>query len=270
MDESYSNLPTSHLLGSVPAVVDEKKKTTNYEVPEANLQIFPPTNGGGGGRAYQAFGSPSGGDEQPSSTNGWKGVFNVSSYTQYFNVDTDIVIERIMSSLNPLGGNFFRKIETNPDLYGLLWISTTLVFVIALLGNFATYLMRKQNDTSTSWSFEVNYVNLAACAVYGYALLVPLAFYFLLRYLGSNASLVQLWCMWGYSLFIFILSSILLVIPVEILRWIIIILTGVASACFVSLNIKSYIDATDLMVVVVAAFVLQVALALFIKIWFFP
>ncbi|XP_043701997.1 protein YIPF1 homolog isoform X2 [Telopea speciosissima] len=269
MDESYTSLPTSHLLGSVPAVVDEEKKTPNYEVPEANLQIFPPTSGGDRGRGYQAFGSPIGGDEQPS-TNGWKGVFNVLSYTQYFNVDTDTVLERIMSSLNPLGGTFFSKIDANPDLYGLVWISTTLVFVIALLGNCATYLIRKQNDSSTSWSFDVNYVNLAACAVYGYALLVPLAFYFLLQYLGSRASLVHFWCMWGYSLFIFIFSSILLVIPVEILRWIIIILTGVASACFVSLNIKSYIEATDLMVVVVAAFALQVALALFIKICFFP
>ncbi|XP_043696531.1 protein YIPF1 homolog [Telopea speciosissima] len=268
MDDSHTSLPTSHLLGSVPAVIIEDKKTTNYQVPEANLQIFPPTDGGDRGRGYQTLGSTNGDEQQ--ATNGWKGVFCVSSYTQYFNVDTDIVLERIISSLNPLGGNFFSKIDANPDLYGLIWISTTLVIVLASLGNCATYLMRKRNDSSTSWSFDVNFLNLAACAVYGYAFLVPLAFYFLIQHLGSSASLVRFWCMWGYSLFIFILSSILLLIPVEILRWIIIILTGVASASFVSLNIKSFIEATDLMIVVVAAFVLQVALALFIKIWFFP
>ncbi|KAF8395171.1 hypothetical protein HHK36_019112 [Tetracentron sinense] len=228
-----------------------------------------------------------------------------------------------MSSLYPNGGEFFRKIDANPDLYGLIWISTTLVFVIASLGNCATYLMRKRSDHNTSWSFDVSYINVAACAVYGYALVVPVTFYFLLQYLGSNASLVRFWCMWGYSLFVFILSSVsitflegsqlrgfnplrsqcrsggldlveggfepgndgpsrylthlatinfqfLLVIPVEFLRWIIIILTGAASACFVALNIKSYIEGSDLTVVVVASFFLQMALALFIKIWFFP
>ncbi|XP_042511051.1 protein YIPF1 homolog isoform X2 [Macadamia integrifolia] len=90
--------------------------------------------------------------------------------------------------------------------YGLVWISTTLVIVLAPLGNCATYLIVTRNDSSTSWSFDVNFLNFAACAVYGYALLVPLAFYFLIQYFGSSASLVCFWCMWGYSFFIFILS----------------------------------------------------------------
>lgn len=92
--------------------------------------------------------------------------------------------------------------------YGLVWISTTLVFVIASLGNCATYLMEKRSVSNSSWSFDVSYINMAAGVVYGYALLVPMVFYFLLQYLGSNVSLVRFWCMWGYSLFIFILSSV--------------------------------------------------------------
>ncbi|XP_057980229.1 uncharacterized protein LOC131166025 [Malania oleifera] len=265
---SYTSLPTSHLLGSVPAAVSEEKKTTTYEVPEANLQIFPP-NDGNRGRGYQTLESPSDGAGQQS-TNNWKGVFNVSSYAQYFNVDTDIVLNRISSSFYPFGGDFFNKIDANPDLYGLIWISTTLVFVIASLGNCATYLTHKQSDSSTSWSFDVSYLSLAAWSVYGYTIAVPVAFYFLLQYLGSNASLVRFWCMWGYSLSLFVLSSFLLVIPVEFLRWVIIILTGVASACFVAANLRSYIEGSDLTLIVIASFVLQVGLALFIKVEFFP
>ncbi|KAF5959420.1 hypothetical protein HYC85_000629 [Camellia sinensis] len=213
------------------------------------------------------------GVEQMSSTNNWKGVFNISSYTQYFNVDTDIVLNRLMSSLYPINGDFFNKIEANPDLYGLVWITTTLVFVIAALGNCGTYLMNKHSDSSTSWSFDVSYISLAACSIYGYAVVVPLGFYFLLQYLGSNASLVRFWCMWGYSFFILVLSSFmfLLVIPVEFLRWIIIIITGGASATFVALNLRSHIEGNnDLTMVLVAAFILQMGLALFIKMWFFP
>ncbi|KAG8042943.1 hypothetical protein GUJ93_ZPchr0465g6486 [Zizania palustris] len=37
--------------------------------------------------------------------------------------------------------------------------------------------------------------------------------------------------MWGYSLFIFIPASVLLLIPVEFLRWVIIVLAGGASSC---------------------------------------
>uniref|UniRef100_A0A7N0T5X2 Protein YIP n=1 Tax=Kalanchoe fedtschenkoi TaxID=63787 RepID=A0A7N0T5X2_KALFE len=272
MDDNYATLPTSHLLGSVPAAVSEEKNAGTYEVPGSSMQTFPPNSGGDrsrSGQGYHTYDSPHEGGEPESSSN-WKGFFSISSYTQYFNVDTDVVLNRLLSSLYPHTSDFFSKIDANPDLYGLIWISTTLVFVLASLGNCATYLMDKRTDSSTSWSFDVSYVNWAAGSIYGYVILVPLAFYFLLQYLGSNTSLIRFWCLWGYSLFIFILSSFLLVIPVEFLRWIIIIATGVASSSFVSLNLKSYIEGTDVALVLVASFVLQMALAVFIKMSFFP
>jgi len=61
-----------------------------------------------------------------------------------------------------------------------------------------------------------------------------------------------------------------LIIPVEFLRWVIILLTGVASASFVALNLRSYIEGNELSVAIIAAFFLQIALAIFIKVWFFP
>ncbi|KAJ8747364.1 hypothetical protein K2173_012944 [Erythroxylum novogranatense] len=271
MDESFTNLPTSHLLGSVPAVVTEGENPKNYQAPQAIIQALPPpsTVGGSSSRGYQSLSTPPEGFEQQPS-NHWHGVFSVSSYTQYFDVDSDVVLNRLMSSFYPIGGNFFNKIDANPDLYGLVWISTTLVFVLASFGNCATYLIQKNTDSSVSWSFDVGYINVAACSVYGYAVVVPLAFYFLLQYLGSKANLIQFWCLWGYSLFIFILCSFLLIIPVEIIRWIIILGAGVDSAFFVTANLKSYLEGNDLTVVLVASFCLQLALAIFIKVWFFP
>ncbi|XP_050937879.1 uncharacterized protein LOC103485530 isoform X1 [Cucumis melo] len=252
------------------AVINEEieKSGTEHETPEASMQTFPPTNGGDRGRGYRTLETPSDSQQQPS--NDWKGVFSVSSYSQYFNVDTDIVMNRLISSLYPVGGDFSSKIDANPDLYGLVWITTTLVFVLAALGNCATFLMQKRSDQGAAWSFDVSYMNVAAGSVYGYAIVVPMAFYFSLQYLGSNSSLIRFWCLWGYSLFIFILASFLLLIPVEILRWFIILLSGAASASFVSLNLRSYIDRNDLSVLIIAAFFLQMALAIFIKVWFFP
>lgn len=89
-----------------------------------------------------------------------------------------------------------------------MWITTTLVFVLAALGNCATFLMQRRSDHGAAWSFDVSYMNVAAGSVYGYAIVVPMAFYFSLQYLGSNSSLIRFWCLWGYSLFIFILASV--------------------------------------------------------------
>ncbi|KAG5237531.1 integral membrane Yip1 family protein [Salix suchowensis] len=266
MEESSDNLPSSHLLGSVPAVVTEgkEKAVVYYEDPEASMQTFPTNINGGGGRGYQTLGSPPEEFEQQQPNN-WKGIFSVSSYMQYFNVDTDAVINRLMSSLYPIGGDFFSKIDANPDLYGPVWVSTTLIFVLASLGNLATYLIEKHTDHKASWSFDVGYVNVAVFSVYGYAIVVPLAFYFLLRYLKSNPKLIQLWCMWGYSLFIFIPSSFLLVIPIEVLRWIIVLAAGIDSGMFVASNLKTLDEGNDLAITVVAAFLLQLALAIFFK-----
>lgn len=264
-DSSYTSLPTSHLPGSVPAVITEGKAPVIQQDPEANLQIFPP-NTGGGGRGYQTLTGPSDGGQQ--SGNNWNGAFSISSYTQYFNVDTDDVVNRLTSSLYPTG-DFFRKIESNPDLYGLIWISTTLVFVIASVGNCGTYLMSKKDNSTVSWSFDVSYFQVSAIAVYGYVFLVPLGFYLLLQYFGSRVGLVHLWCMWGYSLFIFILSSVLLVIPVDFVRWVITLMTGIASAAFVGLNLRSHVELNELTIVLVAACLLQFALSIFIKSWFF-
>ncbi|KAG2296263.1 hypothetical protein Bca52824_042932 [Brassica carinata] len=270
MDESFSNLQTSHLLGSVPAVISEDdKKSTNVHIasvnegPSANMQIFPPHQGNNS-KGYQTLESPTEGPEQQPSNN-WKGYFNVYSYAQYFNVDTDVVLNRLMSSLYPTSGDFFSKIDANPDLYGLVWICTTLVFVLSSLGNCATHCVKKRTDSAAPWVFDVNYINLAASLIYGYAIIVPVAFYFSLRYMGSRADLLRFWCLWGYSLRCSNHCKL------EFLRWVIILLTGGASSCFVAMNLRSYLEASnDLTVVVAVAFGLQMVLSIFIKVWFFP
>ncbi|XP_078179103.1 integral membrane Yip1 family protein [Carex rostrata] len=265
-EEGYGTLPTSHLLGSVPAVIsDEKKPSLISEggASASNFNVFPPA---GRGHPAPGSGNPSDGNDQ--SQPDWKGFFSISSYSPFFNVDTDVVVDRMISSVFPKS-NFFSKIDANPDLYGPVWISTTLVFMLAALGNTATYMIQKKSDPTKAWNFDVGYFNWSASVIYGYSILVPLGFYFLLQYFGTQSSLVRFWCMWGYSLFIFIPSSLLLIIPVEFLRWIIILLAGSASSWFVSSNLKYYVEGIDRAPLVVGALVLQFALAVFIKVLFF-
>ncbi|KAG0502960.1 hypothetical protein HPP92_003032 [Vanilla planifolia] len=259
MEGGYTSIPTSQLVGSVPPVVDGGSQDA-----KTNLQIFPPGIGNFGHRASE---TPYGEDAQEA--NSWSGIFSISSYQPYFNVDTDIVFDRLICSVYPMD-DFFRKIDANPDLYGPIWISTTLVFMLSAWGNCAAYFMRNQSKTDIAWNFDVNYVNWAACVIYGYMLAVPTAIYLVLRYFETNAALVHLWCIWGYSLFIFIPTSLLMVIPVEILRWIIILLTGAASAYFIALNMKHFTRGHhDLVLLVICASILQFVFAVFVKVAFF-
>ena len=56
------------------------------------------------------------GDGPQQFASNWNGVFSISSYTQYFNVDIDFVLNRLISSLHPIGGDFFSKIDASPHL----------------------------------------------------------------------------------------------------------------------------------------------------------
>ncbi|XP_074574606.1 uncharacterized protein LOC141831064 [Curcuma longa] len=262
MEEGYTRMPASHLPGSVPAVITEDRITSaSNRAFSGNFGTFPLMTGG-----YQDLGSSTIADEQ--ATTSWQGVFSISSYWPYFNIDSDVVVDRIISSVYPMN-DFYRKIDYNPDLYGPIWISATLIVILAILGNVGTYLMRKGSDPSTTWMFDVSYIDWAACIIFGYAIAVPALFYFLFYYFGSATSLLRLWCMWGYSLFIFLPTCLLLVVPLEPFRWIITLLAGTASSWFIAVNLKAHAQASDMMTLVISAMALQFALALFIKIFFF-
>lgn len=83
--------------------------------------------GGGGG------GGPAGGSGAPAdgAAGGARLSFlTIEYYQQFFNVDTYMVLERIVNSMIPkrAAANYLRmNIGENPDLYGPFWITVTLV-----------------------------------------------------------------------------------------------------------------------------------------------
>eukprot|EP00249_Psilotum_nudum_P014755 c24985_g1_i2 orf=366-1202(-) len=265
----YTSLPTSNLPGSVPAAAGADQVAVPFQ--GSNLQTFPPSDNRGKllgvfqllPDSEDSFGAQ-GNDNGVGST----GLFSVASYRQYFNVDTADVVQRIYDSCVPHRGDFVNKTCHNPDMYGPFWICTTLVFVAATLGNYASYLSSKG---SVSWHYDISKVNWAAGVLYGYVCIVPLALCFLLQYMGVQWSIVQLWCLYGYSLFIFIPASVLSIVPSEAFRWVIVGVAGLMSATFLALNIRSHLESASdkWLTVVFGSFILQCCVALFLKIYFF-
>lgn len=86
--------------------------------------------------------------------------------------------------------------------YGPFWICTTLIFVAAAIGTFVTYVAHKVK--SQEWTYDINVVQWSAGLFYGYVTVVPLLLYVILKYFSAPAGLVQLFCLYGYSLFVFI------------------------------------------------------------------
>eukprot|EP01087_Luapelamoeba_hula_P017357 TRINITY_DN5461_c0_g2_i1.p1 TRINITY_DN5461_c0_g2~~TRINITY_DN5461_c0_g2_i1.p1 ORF type:complete len:322 (-),score=58.58 TRINITY_DN5461_c0_g2_i1:187-1152(-) len=166
-------------------------------------------------------------EEDPSNYHIW----NIAYYSKYFNVDTSEVAIRITRSLIPFSPHFFSSVETNPDLYGPFWIATTLIFVMAATSNFAKWWVDRDD-----FSYDFRDVTFGAAAIYGYIAFLPVALWLVCKYLKVKLGLVQIWCIYGYSLFVFIPVSILCILSFWWLRWLLIAVGTGMSLLFLIMN----------------------------------
>ncbi|XP_061489021.1 protein YIPF1 [Rhineura floridana] len=151
-------------------------------------------------------------------------------YQTFFDVDTHQVMDRIKGSVFPVPGkNFVRLyIRSNPDLYGPFWICATLVFAIAISGNLSKFFIHL-GKPNFHYVPEFRKVSIAATAIYAYAWLVPLALWGFLMWRNNKVvnivsySFLEIVCVYGYSLFIYIPTAMLWIIPQKALRWVLVV-----------------------------------------------
>lgn len=81
-------------------------------------------------------------------------VWQIEYYQKYFNVSTNDVFARILGSVVPSfsENSLLNKIRPNPDLYGPFWISTTLIFTIAIAGNIVSFM--RNFGTTYTWQTD--------------------------------------------------------------------------------------------------------------------
>ncbi|KAF3454461.1 hypothetical protein FNV43_RR04908 [Rhamnella rubrinervis] len=274
MSGNYTSIDNQQVSGSVPAVPDPGHVAVKFQ--DSNLQTFPPSEAQGKisgvsrppRDADDTFSKSSSGSDEPQQ-GGWFRTFSVAAYKPYFDVDTSDVLERIKDSLFPFAGTFNEKTTNSPDLYGPFWICTTLIFVAASIGTFVTYIAHKLKKKD--WDYDINLVTWSAGLFYGYVTIVPLLLYVILKYFSAPSGLVQLLCLYGYSLFVFIPALCLSIIPFEIFRWVIAALAGFMSATFVALNLKAHIKSAGerWFLIVAGIFLLQLALSVVLKLYLF-
>lgn len=193
-------------------------------------------------------------------------------FAKYFDVTTRDVCSRIMWSVLPLPGttgghtggkgNYIeRHIQTNPDLYGPLWINITLIFSIAICGNIANYL---SSSGETEWHYDFNKVGLAASTVTTYTIGVPTALWFFFWFRGCSGAytLLETICAYGYSLSIYIPISILWMFGITVIQYVLVIVGALLSGSVLLLSFAPVVQSDPSQTVKLSYLLLLLIIAL--------
>lgn len=152
-----------------------------------------------------------------------------------------------------------RFIQSRPDFYGPFWISSTLVFVVAILSNITSYVHYSskfeetasqippgQTDLNESiksmhneqisarldgWHYHMDELNMASSLIMTHLALVPTLFWCIFWFRGCSKyyTLSETICAYGYSLSIFIPLALVLTIQTILVRYFMITLTAALS-----------------------------------------
>ncbi|XP_003741306.1 protein YIPF2 [Galendromus occidentalis] len=148
-----------------------------------------------------------------------KSLFSLDYYKIYFDVKGDEVLQRTIASLYPLKGHLERNIRTNPDLYGPLWISVSLILTSAISHGIAQFI---ENATScVAVDTDMRRTSFVMTTVFLYTFLLPTSLWAYLKFQNAETrqSLPSYICLYGYSLAVFIPISILWVLRIPTIMW---------------------------------------------------
>ncbi|EPS36581.1 hypothetical protein H072_9908 [Dactylellina haptotyla CBS 200.50] len=220
----------------------------------------------GGGSSSRTTGGDNG-----TTPTGKRYLWSISFYAQFFNVDTNEVARRCGAAIFPKS-NFLDVLEGNPDLYGPVWIASTVVLMLFLSSTLASYFSKVKG---TEDHFKYNFASLTGAAglVYGYTAFVPAALWGVLKWYGSDsANLLECLSLYGYANVIWVPVSIASVSPIPILNWVFCAVGLGVSAMFLFRNLYpviSGIDAQTSKIVLIVMLLLHGGYALAIKVLFF-
>ncbi|CAF3722701.1 unnamed protein product, partial [Rotaria sordida] len=156
-------------------------------------------------------------------------IWQIEYYQKYFQIDTQQLLERLLASMTPQPNKsyFNSTIKHNPDLYGPFWVCITFIVTVAISGNIVTYFHLPDAD----FQIDFSKITLSAIFIYLYWWLMPTFIYFFFRYYikCNEYTFLELLCLYGYSLTIFIPVSILWIIPIIWLQWLLTIIASLIS-----------------------------------------
>ena len=188
--------------------------------------------------------------------------WTIQFYQQFFDIDTKQVLRRMGNTMVPvdppdflLGNNWHYGADNldrsesqleqegiilnkKADLYGPVWITTTLWMVLAIVGNIMSAISysRQHQGTTSGWTYDFSQASVACITIYVYCFGMGALLWGLMKWKELPVGLVDTVCLYGYSMFIFLLAAILCMVPIVSFQWLVTIGCGLWSTAYLLLN----------------------------------
>ena len=156
------------------------------------------------------------------------------SFGKYFDVELNDIKQKLKGSLIPFNKSFYQSIETNSDLYGPFWIFTTIIFLIALIGNISSYM---HSENKEKFVYDYNHVPHAIFIIYGFGFGAPFTLWLIMKFLFKiDIDLITNICIYGYSYTILIPILLICIIPFKLISTLALLYFLIHSCTFLFYN----------------------------------
>ena len=188
-------------------------------------------------------------------------------FKKYFQITSQDFLLRLLYSLIPFNNKFQNLVKDRPDLYGPIWIYSSLIIIISSTGSLTRTLQGNNNK-----NFFQEFVPIAAVVIYSVGFGLPILIAFLMKIFGTSLSFISVICTYGYSFSIFLPISIICVIQLDILQWIALIYAVFSSTSLLVVNyyrqMGDYSKNKKILIILIVL-IFQFGLLLFFKLYFF-
>ena len=188
-------------------------------------------------------------------------------FKKYFQITSDDFIFRFINSFIPFNNKFVNLIKNNPDLYGPIWIYTSLILLISSTGSLTRTLQGNNNK-----NFFQEFIPIAGIIIYSVGFGLPILISFLMKIFGNSLGIVHVICTYGYSFSIFLPISIICVIQVDPLQWIALFYAVFSSTSLLVVNyykLMGEFSKNKKYLIIGIVLLAQIGLLLFFKLYFF-
>ncbi|KPI89764.1 hypothetical protein ABL78_1144 [Leptomonas seymouri] len=185
-------------------------------------------------------------------------------YQQFFDVNTRQVLLRLSNTLVPLNPPDFLMdrnwhfnesmmageaeedttleeagiiLSRKPDMYGPFWVCTTLWITLAVVSNIMSKIAYTRNNNNTEpWKYDFSVASVAYVTIYLYCFVFGSLVWGIMQWKNLPATIMDVVCLYGYSMFIFELVAILCMIPSSAAQWTFVMIGGVWSSAYLLIN----------------------------------
>ena len=156
------------------------------------------------------------------------------SFGKYCDVELNDIKQKLKGPLIPFNKSFYQSIETNSDLYGPFWIFTTIIFLIALIGNISSYM---HSENKEKFVYDYNHVPHAIFIIYGFGFGAPFTLWLIMKFLFKiDIDLITNICIYGYSYTILIPILLICIIPFKLISTLALLYFLIHSCTFLFYN----------------------------------